>query len=468
MSRKRQQSGQFKSLLHEIISIFAEEFFLDKSAPKILKTIGEALKFAEGELWRLDSINNVLRCVTVWSDGKTDLKEFIEATRTKTFAWGIGLPGLIWKNKGVSWMIDVTKDPNFPRAPLALKAGLHTGFGLPVLHEGNVVGVIVFFLRHVYDLNDELLSLFNEITRLLGIFIDRELTQKRMQDLSRQAGNAEIASVLSHNMGNALNSIHISVELLKKRLLGPDHDKLSAIADLINDNLENLPEYIQDDPRGKLIPEYLIKLASVLASERHEVMKELMALNNNIEYLDSIVAMQSAASGTSSVAEQICLPEVIDTAIRACTTTLKHENIAMIVSINGSPSLTTDKIKLQRILINLIMNAKNALSVHEVKMPDKKIIIEVKTLTDAPAVEIRIIDNGIGIASDTLKKIFSPGFVAQIKGHGFSLHNSSLAASELGGSLQANSAGLGQGATFVLTLPISLPTERRLNAPNQR
>ncbi len=65
-----------------------------------------------------------------------------------------------------------------------------------------------------------------------------------------------------------------------------------------------------------------------------------------------------------------------------------------------------------------------------------------------------VIDNGVGISLENLVRIFAHGFATKKDGHGFGLHRGALAARELGGSLRVRSAGLGQGATFTLELPL--------------
>jgi signal transduction histidine kinase len=68
-----------------------------------------------------------------------------------------------------------------------------------------------------------------------------------------------------------------------------------------------------------------------------------------------------------------------------------------------------------------------------------------------------VTDNGIGISQENLTRIFSHGFTTKRDGHGFGLHSGAIAAREMGGSLYARSDGPGQGATFVLELPLSAP-----------
>jgi signal transduction histidine kinase len=71
-------------------------------------------------------------------------------------------------------------------------------------------------------------------------------------------------------------------------------------------------------------------------------------------------------------------------------------------------------------------------------------------------VRVLLSDNGVGIPESNLNRIFNHGFTTKKKGgHGFGLHSGALAARELGGSLIADSAGLGRGATFTLELPLA-------------
>ena len=60
----------------------------------------------------------------------------------------------------------------------------------------------------------------------------------------------------------------------------------------------------------------------------------------------------------------------------------------------------------------------------------------------------------------TMSQMFTQGFTTKAHGHGVGLHNSSLAAIEMGGALRCESAGVGQGASFILELP-SVQAERQ-------
>jgi signal transduction histidine kinase len=86
--------------------------------------------------------------------------------------------------------------------------------------------------------------------------------------------------------------------------------------------------------------------------------------------------------------------------------------------------------------------------------------VTVRVRANPESISIAVADTGVGIPPENLQRIFNHGFTTRRDGHGFGLHSSALAAKELGGSLHAESAGVNQGATFVLTLPLARPESR--------
>jgi two-component system, LuxR family, sensor kinase FixL len=68
---------------------------------------------------------------------------------------------------------------------------------------------------------------------------------------------------------------------------------------------------------------------------------------------------------------------------------------------------------------------------------------------------VEVADNGVGIAPENMPRMFPQGFTTKKTGHGFGLHISALAATEMKGRLTCASSGAGQGATFTLELPMA-------------
>jgi len=105
----------------------------------------------------------------------------------------------------------------------------------------------------------------------------------------------------------------------------------------------------------------------------------------------------------------------------------------------------------------VIRNAKYACD--ESRSAEKRVTVRVRA--EDGKMLVAVIDTGVGIPPENLERIFSHGFTTRKEGHGFGLHSCALAAKDLGGSLQGESAGLGRGATFTLTLPLTQPEQPR-------
>lgn len=275
-------------------------------------------------------------------------------------------------------------------------------------------------------------------------------THQQLLSLSRQAGMAEVATSILHNIGNVLNSASVAINLLEENFSKPYYEKLFKIGYMLKENHDSLNSYLTQDKIGKLIPSYLNELLGIINEYQQENKKELASLNKSLTHIKEIVAMQKTISGTSGLIENIFIPEVIETAIHIAKISEKSEKIVVIQDSEKAPFITSDRTKLLQILINLLRNAEaSVLSTNDYT---KEITIEIKQ--KANKIIIIVSDNGIGIAAENLQYIFSFGFTTKKNGHGFGLHSSALLAKECGGSLRVESQGIGYGATFTLTLPI--------------
>lgn len=228
------------------------------------------------------------------------------------------------------------------------------------------------------------------------------------------------------------------------------------------DNKNNLGHYFTNDEKGKLVPDYLCGITQRFANQYKLVNTEILNLKEKLEHIKEITMMQKSLGGISEVYEKIFLPEVIDAAISICMKELERKGINITKKYVETPFIVTDKAKLMQILINLIQNAKDALT--ELANNEKSIAIEINYATaDHKSIQISIEDNGVGILEENLVKIFSFGFTTKVHGHGFGLHSSALTAKELGGSLEALSQGSGFGAKFILTLPVTASSKGKEN-----
>jgi PAS domain S-box-containing protein len=274
-------------------------------------------------------------------------------------------------------------------------------------------------------------------------------THEQLLVASRQAGMAEVATGVLHNVGNVLNSVGVSATLVANLVRHTKAANIAKLAELFDEHQADPAGFLATDPRGQTIPAYLNSLAESLAAEQTTELAELAHLRKNIEHIKDIVSMQQAYARTSGVIESVSVPDLPEDALRVNASSLTRHKVDIIRDYQARPMLTTDKPKVMQILINLIRNAQNACD--ESGRTDKQ--ITVRTTSDDRAVKIAIIDNGVGIPAKNLTLIFNHGFTTRKDGHGFALHSGALAAKQLGGSLSVQSDGPGLGATFTLELP---------------
>ncbi len=292
-------------------------------------------------------------------------------------------------------------------------------------------------------------GLLFDITQHKRAEAERDKLHRQLIDMSRQAGMAEIATGVLHNVGNVLNTVNVSVSLVADAVKNGKAAKLMLAVELLEEHKHDLAEFLTHDPRGTAIPKFLRVLAEATAKEQERTMVELQNLRQSIEHMKQIVAMQQSYAKVGGVTEPVTLVEVVEEALRIEARSFAHHDIELVRSFVAKPTLMTDRYKVIQILLNLITNAKHACVQHA----KERKRIEIRLTEDERAVQVAVIDNGMGIAAENRARIFSHGFTTRKDGHGFGLHSAALAAKELGGQCVAASDGPGQGATFTLELP---------------
>ncbi len=292
-----------------------------------------------------------------------------------------------------------------------------------------------------------------DITKRKQAEIEIKALHQKLLTTARSAGMSEIATSTLHNVGNILNSAYVSISMIKENINPPHYQNLFQAIKMMNKNIDSLQDYLVNDPKGKLIPNYLVQVSGAIENEHNVIITEVVNLYQHLQHIKDIVAVQQTLSGVSGVSEKVFLPELIETAIQMSGNTFEDDNVTLVKSIEKSSFILIDKSKLLQIMVNLIKNARDSVLLNKAAS-FKEMALTVKE-SDPQTVMISVTDNGVGIAPENLAKIFGFGFTTKIDGHGFGLHSSALAAKEMGGTLFAESEGLGLGATFTLKLPLN-------------
>jgi signal transduction histidine kinase len=280
-----------------------------------------------------------------------------------------------------------------------------------------------------------------------------EKTHKKLRAASREAGMAEVATNVLHNVGNVLNSVNTSISVATEKVGQLKAAVLGRIAALVHEHAENLPAFFAEHPQGARLPQFLTQLAGHFITEQQTVLAELASLRSNVEHINQIVAMQQRFAGAGGVLETLPLAEVIDDALRMNQGAFERHGLQLVREFDPAlPTITFDRNKLLLVLVNLIRNAKHACD--DGGSADKRITVRAH-LHGGGTAHVSVSDNGIGIPPENLTHIFEHGFTTRKASHGFGLHSGALAVSEMGGALRVQSDGPGCGATFTIELPLS-------------
>ncbi len=296
-----------------------------------------------------------------------------------------------------------------------------------------------------------------DITEQKAAAAQIEAMHRELLEASRQAGMAEIASGVLHNVGNVLNSVNVSAELVAEKVRHVRLPGLSKAVGMMQTHMDDPESFFAGGGQGRPLVDYIAQLAEHFTAEQAAVIEELSSLTRNIEHIKSVVNMQQAYARSSSIVEPIDLGPLVEDALRLSVTSFEQHGIQVVRAFEEVPQIRGDRQKLLQILVNLVRNAKHALQAGS--RSDKRLTIHLGR-SGEDRVCIKVNDNGVGIPRESLPRIFTHGFTTKKRGHGLGLHNSAILVKAMQGTLTAQSGGEGQGATFTLDLPVDMMEER--------
>jgi len=428
-TRERRRAADYA-----VTQVLAEADSLRAAAPGVLKAICGSLGWDVGLLWRVDTDADGaerLRLVQTWHVPSVEVSEFEQQSREWAYPPGVGLPGRVWAARRAFCIEDVVMDTNFPRAPAALRAGLHGAVGFPILLHGGVLGVVEFFSRELRRPDNDLLQMFATVGGQLGQFIDRERSaeararllesekaaRSRAEALAadlRRAGEAkdEFLAVLGHELRNPLAPLRNALEILGLRGMPDPHS--ARMHEIMTRQVKQLKRLVDD-----------LLDVSRITSGRVELQPERT---------DLATLVANAAEGLRPVFEE--------------------RGHRLSITLPESPLvLHVDPLRVEQVIANLLANASKytppggAISLTVERGPTQAVV--------------RVSDDGIGIPPEKLERVFElfaqadrlPDTAQQGLGIGLTLVRRLV---ELhGGRVVARSAGRGQGSEFEVRLPLS-------------
>lgn len=170
-------------LEHKVAGLLAAAEFSASGLIAVIRAVCEAEHWACGRYFHLDERASVLRFEDGWSLPEPGFRQFIERSRTLTFAAGEGLVGKVLASGQPLWTIDGQVDSRVRERSLAEGTGIRGAFCFPAITEGRTVGVLSFASARLREPDQRLL----EASRVIGSQVGQFLQRKRAEESLRES-----------------------------------------------------------------------------------------------------------------------------------------------------------------------------------------------------------------------------------------------------------------------------------------
>ena len=340
-----------------------------------------------------------------------------------------------------------------------LVAGVAVATALLVLSNAAIVKPIRELTEHAMRIgkSDDLKSLlqFNrndEIGTLASEFNDMvsKLSAARNQliEESYRSGKADMAAGVMHNVRNGLNSVLGSFSMIRAEFR-------EIPVDRIDQALRELKNGVSDEKRAENLRQYsslhVEKILALVESSGGR-MDELF---RRVEHIELILREQEGQSNVAPPKEQTELIDLVESA-RDLLSENQRINVSFEIdaSVAGTGSLKISRVILLQVLSNIFINSADSFSQNATEGGRITISSAVEQDQNAERIHMQICDNGVGIASENLIRIFERGYTTKGSDHaGIGLHWCANTIIAMNGRLYAESDGIGAGACFHLIIP---------------
>jgi PAS domain S-box-containing protein len=258
------------ALQFDVTQILAQSRNLGEVIPRLVEAICRTMQFEVGVFWSVALQANVLRCESFWHEPSRPCPFFEAESWSTAFPPGIGLPGRVWSSGEPEWIVDLKADTNFPRAPVANREGLKSGFGFPVRVGTEVFGILEFFCRRRRDVDDRLMQTTADIGNQVGDFLRRTSGQEAFRETeARYAAILELAqeAIVTIDPEGRVHDFNVAAERLFRARAADvvGHDALSLLMPegMIERARTLLAQHAKSKPSGPLYERFELQARRV-------------------------------------------------------------------------------------------------------------------------------------------------------------------------------------------------------------
>jgi two-component system, NtrC family, sensor kinase len=294
---------------------------------------------------------------------------------------------------------------------------------------------------------DEMGVLAHEFDRMV-----QRVAESRMQlvDQSFQAGFAELAKGVLHNLGNAMTPIGVRLANLGERLRqAPAEDAEQAAAEL---------QAGQGDAARRADLEEFLRLAcKELAVTVRDAQEDVAVMARQTTVVQTTLSEQMRSARNEHVIEPVRLTELVAQSLEIVPDSCRQRlTIDTDETLRRLGVVRVARTVLRLILQNLIINAADAVRDAGRERGVLRLSAEIVRERDEQQLHLQCRDDGVGIAPQNLERVFEKGFSTKSPetNHGIGLHWCANAIGALGGRIWAASDGPGRGASMHLLVPL--------------
>jgi len=298
------------------------------------------------------------------------------------------------------------------------------------------------------DTEDEFGQLGREFDRMVA-----RLQEARGQliDQSFEAGYAEMARGVLHNLGNALTPLGVRVTALAQRLEGlPIDDLERAAAELSGGG--------NDSGRRSDLAQFIELGCQHVAAVLRESSADVGVMSRQADSMRAALAehMRTATSA-EPVFEAVRLSDLVSQSLDIVPDASRARlRIDTDESLSRLGTIRIVRTVLRLVLQNVIINASEAVRDSGKESGMLRLSAEITREAGRDQLHLHAQDDGVGIRAENIDRIFQKGYTTKSRGtnHGIGLHWCANAIRALGGRIWATSDGLGFGAAIHVTLPL--------------
>lgn len=282
----------------------------------------------------------------------------------------------------------------------------------------------------------------------------RELREAQaiMLQQAHEAGMAEMAVGVLHNIGNAITPAKVGVSILLSELAAsPLTDRLAEALHPLSRYIDNSHELPAEDKAQ--FGQILGLLPAAIGEEFVRISTELKNIRDKHDHIENIILLPMRYARLMGSADLIDINQVAKDALRMLDDSINRRKIEVMTNFGQVVPVKVEEAKLVQILLNLIKNGYEAMDGAD--LPLRRLTLT-SGLENGTTVFLSIKDTGCGFSDEQKAHFFTFGYSTKERGSGFGLHSCANYLIANNGSIEAKSLGPGQGAEFVIRLPASL------------